>query len=183
MKRIITIYSALFFTICLFAQAPEKLSFQAIVRNSSGEPVRSSIVGMRIQILQGSEFGESVYIEKHIPITNVNGLVNIELGAGIVVSGNFASIDWGNGPYFLKTEIDPSGRTDYSITGISQLLSVPYALFAENSGTPGRKVHKAIKVIPDHRALLVIPNGVMLPEESIIVKALLVLELSLQLQL
>jgi hypothetical protein len=137
MKRIITIYSALFFTIGLIAQAPDKLSFQAIVRNSSGEPVRSSNVGMRIHILQGSEFGESVYIEKHIPITNVNGLASIELGAGIVVSGNFASIDWGNGPYYLKTEIDPSGGTDYSITSISQLLSVPYALFAQNSGTPG----------------------------------------------
>ncbi len=117
------------------AQAPNKMSYQAVVRNNSNTLVSNQVVGMRISVLQGSATGTTVYVETQTPITNTNGLVSIEIGGGTVVSGNFANINWANGPYFIKTETDPNGGTNYSITGTSQLLSVPYAMYAETSGS------------------------------------------------
>ena len=139
MKKIITICAAILMTASVFAQAPQKMSYQAVIRNSSNGLVTNSAVGMRISIIQTSPSGTVVYVETQTPTTNANGLASIEIGGGTVVSGNFANIDWANGPYFVKTETDPAGGTSYSITGTSQLLSVPYALYAANSGssTPG----------------------------------------------
>jgi hypothetical protein len=87
---------------------------------------------MQVSILQGSVSGTAVYVETQTPTTNTNGLAGLEIGGGTVVSGNFANINWANGPYFIKTETDPNGGTNYTITGTSQLLSVPYALFSGN---------------------------------------------------
>lgn len=133
MKKIITICAAIFMTASVFAQSPNKMSYQAVIRNSSNALVTSSAVGMRISILQTTPSGTAVYIETQTPTTNANGLVSIEIGGGTVVAGNFANINWANGPYFVKTETDPAGGTSYSITGTSQLLSVPYALHAKNT--------------------------------------------------
>ena len=119
-----------------FAQAPQKMSYQAVIRNTSGALVTSSSVGMKISILQGTATGTVAYSETQIASTNTNGLVSLEIGSGTVVSGTFASINWATGPYFIKTETDPAGGTNYSIIGTNQLLSVPYALFSAN-GTPG----------------------------------------------
>lgn len=113
------------------AQTPEKMSYQAVIRNSSDQLVTSQTVGVQISILQSSASGLAVYVETQTPTSNVNGLVSIEIGNGTVVSGDFTAIDWANGPYFIKTETDPTGGTNYSITGTSQLLSVPYALHAK----------------------------------------------------
>ena len=118
------------------AQSPEKMSYQAVIRDGSDNLITSSNVGMRIQILQGSISGTSIYEETHTPTTNANGLVSIQVGAGNVVSGDFTNIDWGNDSYYIKNEIDPTGGTNYSITGTSQLLSVPYALYAKTSDSP-----------------------------------------------
>jgi hypothetical protein len=74
-------------------------------------------------------------VETQTPTTNTNGLASIEIGVGTVVSGNFSTIDWSNGPYFIKTETDPIGGVSYTITGTSQLLSVPYALYAKSAGS------------------------------------------------
>ena len=122
-----------------YAQSPNKLSYQAVIRNSSNALVKSQSIGMRINILQGSASGATVYVETQTPTTNTNGLASIEIGGGTVVSGNFSTINWANGPYFVKTETDPSGGTNYSISGTNQLLSVPYALYAATAGnnTPG----------------------------------------------
>jgi len=119
----------------VFAQSPNKMSYQAVIRNSSNGLVTNSAVGMRISIIQTSPSGTAVYAETQTPTTNANGLASIEIGGGTVVSGNFSSIDWANGPYFVKTETDPTGGTSYSIMGTSQLLSVPYALYAKSAGT------------------------------------------------
>lgn len=127
--------SILLFCFQAMGQSPEKMSYQAVIRDGSGELLKSSEVGMRIQLLQGSEFGASVYVETHEPSTNANGLLSIEIGTGTVVSGDFTAIDWSDGPYFLKTETDPAGGIDYSITGTSQVLSVPYALHAKTAET------------------------------------------------
>ena len=117
----------------LHAQAPEKMSYQAVIRNASNALVINQPVGMRLSILQGTSNGMSVYTETHSATTNSNGLVSIEAGSGNVVFGLFANIDWANGPFFLKTETDPNGGTNYTISGTTQLLSVPYALHAKSS--------------------------------------------------
>jgi hypothetical protein len=133
MKKIITIWAAILMNATVFAQSPNKMSYQAVIRNTSNALVTSSTVGMRISILQTKPSGKAVYVEIQTPTTNANGLVSIEIGGGTVVSGNFATIDWANGPYFVKTETDPAGGANYSITGTSQLLSVPYALHAKTA--------------------------------------------------
>ncbi len=133
MNRYLVTAATLFLCLSLLAQSPQKLSYQSIVRNAAGKLVQGATVGIRISILQGSSQGTAVYTESHNTSTNNNGLVSLEIGGGIT-SGNFSAIDWSNGPYFLKTETDPSGGINYNITGVSQLLSVPYALYSEKSG-------------------------------------------------
>jgi uncharacterized protein (TIGR02145 family) len=136
MKKLITLCAAILMTASLFAQAPNKMSYQAVIRNNSNALVTNQSVGMRISILQGSASGTAVYVETQTSTTNVNGLASIEIGGGTVVSGNFSSINWANGPFFCKTETDPMGGANYTITGANELLSVPFALYSAN-GTPG----------------------------------------------
>ena len=135
MKKIITICAVLLMTASVFAQAPEKMSYQAVMHDGSNALVTSTAVGMQISILQYSASGTAVYVETQTPTSNINGLVSLEIGSGTVVSGDFTTIDWANGPYFIKTETDPTGGTSYTITGTSQLLSVPYALHAKTAET------------------------------------------------
>ena len=99
--------------------------------------VTNQTVGTRISILQGSASGTAVYVETQTPTTNTNGLVTIDIGTGSVVTGTFSTIDWSSSTYYIKTETDPAGGTSYSITGTSQLLSVPYALYAKTAGAVG----------------------------------------------
>jgi hypothetical protein len=136
MKKIYLFISFLLVTATISAQSPQKISYQAVIRDANQNLVTNTNVGIRIQILQGSEFGAAVYVETHTPTANENGLVTLEIGAGTVVNGEFSAIDWADGPYFIKTETDPTGGTSYNIIGTSELLSVPYALFSLN-GTPG----------------------------------------------
>jgi hypothetical protein len=105
-----------------------------VVRDSGDALVTSQPVGMQISILQTTATGTAVYVETQTPTTNVNGLVSLEIGTGSVVSGDFTTIDWSTDSYFIKTEIDPAGGTTYTITGTSQLMSVPFALYAKTSG-------------------------------------------------
>ena len=124
------------FLICsyvAFAQTPEKMSYQAIVRDANNTLLEDKLVGIQVSILQNSETGSEVYIETHSVVTNMNGLVALEIGTG-VTSYDFSSIDWTNGPYFFKVETDPNGADNYSISGVSQLMSVPFALYAKASG-------------------------------------------------
>jgi hypothetical protein len=117
----------------LLAQAPSRMSYQAVVRNSSNTLVVNQPIGMRVSILQSSVTGAVVYSETHTKTTNTNGLVSIEIGAGTPTTGTLSSINWANGPYFIKTETDAAGGTNYTISGTSQLLSVPYALHAKTA--------------------------------------------------
>jgi len=134
MNKIIIFLATALLTASLLAQSPQKTSYQAVIRNSSDQLVTNQQVGMQISIFQGLPDGTAEYVETHTPTTNVNGLVSIEIGGGSVVSGNFTTIDWSSGPYFIKTEtaIAPP-LTTYTITGTSEILSVPYALYANNS--------------------------------------------------
>jgi hypothetical protein len=130
MKKVLIILSAVIFSIAVFAQSPKKMTYQAIVRNASSELVTNQQVGIQISILKGSANGVPVYVETLSPETNANGLISLEFGGG----AGFDTINWADRPYFLQTKTDPSGGTNYSISGTSQLLSVPYALYAETSG-------------------------------------------------
>lgn len=128
MNRLFTLFAALLLTSGIWAQSPQKMSYQAVIRNALDQLVTNHDVGMRVSILRGTT---PVYVETHATMSNVNGLVTIEIGTGTVVSGILTSIDWTDGEYFIKTETDPAGGTSYTITGTSQFLSVPYALHAE----------------------------------------------------
>ena len=147
MKKIYSILAGLLLTASVFAQAPQKMSYQAVIRNSSNTLITSAPIGMQISVLQGSASGTAVYVETQTPSTNANGLASLEIGGGTVVSGNFSTINWANGPYFIKTETDPTGGTVYTITGTNELMSVPYALFSAN-GTPGPAGPQGIQGIP-----------------------------------
>jgi hypothetical protein len=120
----------------IFAQAPQKMSYQAIIRNSNDSLLVSTPVGMRISLVQGSPSGTVVFSETQTATTNANGLVSLQIGMGTAVSGTFSGIDWAAGPYYVKTETDLNGGNNYTITSSNELLSVPYALFSAN-GTSG----------------------------------------------
>ena len=133
MKQFYTFLAAIVLSANLWAQSPEKMSYQAVIRDGSNELVTNQQVGIQISILQGSDRGPSVYVETQTATTNINGLVSLEIGSGLIVSGGFSNIDWSNDTYFIKIESDPSGGTNYTISGTSQLMSVPYSLHAKTA--------------------------------------------------
>ena len=141
MKKIYTLLSAVILSVSLWAQAPQSFSYQAVVRGKGNDLIIKQNVSVLISILQGYEKGPVVYSESHSPYSNENGLISLKIGEGKVSQGKFESIDWAKGPYFIMTQIDPTGMSNYSLTTISQLISVPYALYAETSGSslPGPK--------------------------------------------
>jgi hypothetical protein len=134
MKKLYTLLTAVILTANVFAQAPAKMSYQAVVRGADNELVSTQAVGMQISILQGSASGDAVYVETQTPSSNANGLVSLEIGTG-ATSNDFSAIDWSLGSYYIKTETDPTGGSNYTITGTNQLISVPYALYAATSGS------------------------------------------------
>lgn len=139
MMRKVLLLMASLATFSGWSQAPPRMSFQAVIRDAGQALVTGTTVGVRLSVLQGSAQGPAVYEESHQPVTNANGLATMELGGGAVQSGSIGSIDWSQGPYFLRQEVDPLGGTAYTISGTSELLSVPYALHAANNlpGPPG----------------------------------------------
>ena len=137
MKKILLLFGILSGLFMGLSQAPEKMSYQAVVRNGSGQILSNQAIAIRLSILQGSAAGPSVYSERLTGNTNANGLVTLEIGTGTALSSTFSTIDWPSGNYYLKTETDPSGGTTYTITGTSQLLSVPYAMYAKSAGSSG----------------------------------------------
>ncbi|MFY7991317.1 MAG: DUF1566 domain-containing protein [Fluviicola sp.] len=133
-KLILSLVAIATITLSSFGQAPEGFKYQAVVRDAGNTILNNQAVGMRMTIQQGSIGGTTVYSETFAPTTNAYGLVNLEIGNGTVVTGTFATIDWANGPYFMETAVDVTGGTSYAVMGTSQLMSVPYALYAKTSG-------------------------------------------------
>lgn len=126
MRKLFALFTAVLLPVIMFAQTPQKMSYQAVIRDAENKLVADQYVGMRISILQNSA---TVYSETQTPKTNANGLVSIEFGGG----AGFDTIDWAEGTYFIKTETDPDGGNNYTISGRSQMLSVPYALHAKTA--------------------------------------------------
>ena len=133
MKKLTPTLFLLFLSLCIYGQSPEKMSYQAVIRDASNTLVTNQSIGMQISILQTTITGTTVYAETHTVTTNLNGLVSLEIGTGST-SDTFSTIDWSAGPYFIKTETDPTGGSSYTITGTSQLMSVPFAMYAKSSG-------------------------------------------------
>ena len=121
----------LLFPLTYFAQSPYAFKYQAVVRDATGAPHAGQTVGFRATVRQGSATGTVIYQETSSYLTNGFGLLTVNVGESNLLG--FAAIDWKNGPYFLETEIDPAGGSAYAISGVSQLLSVPFALYADES--------------------------------------------------
>lgn len=138
MKKITLLLLLLSSFTILFAQAPQKMNYQSVIRKTDGTLVASALVSIKISIIFDTANGNPSYIETQTTTTNNNGLATIEIGGGTPVTGTFAAINWGAGSHFIKTEIDPTGGSNYTISGTSQLLSVPYALYAGSSQNKGK---------------------------------------------
>ena len=134
-NKILFILLVLSVNIC--AQAPQKMSYQAVIRNSNNSLIVSTPIGIKVSVLQGSANGTVTYSETQVQNTNINGLVSLEIGMGTALIGTFSSINWANGPYFIQTEVDPNGGVNYSVMGVTELISVPYALYSANAQVSG----------------------------------------------
>ena len=143
-NELIEIMRSLIVTICLwfmtcgFIQAqdkmPQTISYQAVARDAQGKVVSEKSIGVKVEILKGSATGNVVFSETHTPTSSKTGTVNLLIGQGTVGSGTFASIDWGTDTYFLQLSMDLSGGSDYKIVSTTQMLPVPYALYAAKAG-------------------------------------------------
>jgi len=118
-----------------FSQAPQKINFQSILRNTNGEVAANKAVSLRISILSGSITGNTVYSETHTKTTDASGLISLQIGNGTVINGPFSAILWGNAAYFIKLEADFNGGSNYVLLGTQELMSVPYALYASKTDT------------------------------------------------
>lgn len=130
MNKLLNLFALLLLAGATFAQAPQKFNYQAIARDNNGVELPNITLGIQISILEGSPTGTLVYQETHLVPTNQFGLFTLEIGTGTVVAGTFGSINWGSGSKYLKTELDITGGTNYAAAGTSELISVPYALYA-----------------------------------------------------
>ena len=133
MKRLTIIATIITLALVSFAQSQPTIGYQAVVRTSDGNLICNRQITMRVWILAGNADGNAVYVENHYAATDKNGLFSIEIGRG-ETSDNWSAIDWSHGPYFVKTEIDPHGGINYSIVSVNQMLSVPYAMYADMAG-------------------------------------------------
>ncbi|MFZ4378009.1 MAG: hypothetical protein ACOYN9_16745, partial [Saprospiraceae bacterium] len=133
--NILRIIVLLIFPLLGISQAPTKINFQSVLRNTNGEVLSNSAVSLRISILSGTINGSAVYIETHTKTTDTGGLMSLQIGGGTVLSGVFANINWGSSAHFIKLEADFSGGNSYVLLGTQELMSVPYALYASKTDT------------------------------------------------
>jgi uncharacterized protein (TIGR02145 family) len=119
-----------------FAQTPKTISYQGVARNATGQPIPNQSIKIKLSLLETATSSNSLYTETHTPTTSGQGLFALQIGAGTVLSGTYANLDWSNGPKFVKTEIDPTGGDNFTLSSTNPLNAVPFALFAA-SGTPG----------------------------------------------
>jgi hypothetical protein len=134
MKNLLMFLSIGFISITSFGQAPDGINYQAVIRKTSGALLTNSPVAIRVQIKQTSATGAVVFSERQTAITSAYGLVNLVIGQGTLLSGNFSTINWSTGNYWVSLGVDFSNGTNYVDYGSQRLMSVPYALYAKNAG-------------------------------------------------
>lgn len=133
MKKIIYVILSLCFSLSIEANVPYAFSYQAVVRNLAGEILSEKSVSLRISILKDSNSGEEIYSEKHNVTTNNFGLINIRIGEGEVLNGEFNEIKWGELSLYINLEIDETGGSNYRQISVSQLLAVPYSIYSDKA--------------------------------------------------
>jgi hypothetical protein len=141
MKQTLLTTALLITTVLAFAQAPQGINYQAVVRDAGGTIIPSQNVTLRFGILETSPNGTVVYQEMHLTTTNALGLVNLQIGNGVPTIGTFPNVDWGSDAHYLKTELDAAGGSNFTILGTQQMISVPYALYAETAGSTPDTTH------------------------------------------
>ena len=163
-KRLLLQVIFLAFTLSLAAQVPQGFNYQAVVRNSVGAIIPNKAVGIRISILKDSANGSIAYSETFSKTTSASGLVNMVIGSGQPVTGTFSAINWASGVFYTKTEFDVAGGTNYISFGTTQLMSVPFALYALNAGNTNAsssvQVSQGVKVGFSSNTTWVCPTGV-----------------------
>ncbi|MEZ4722617.1 MAG: hypothetical protein R2813_12150 [Flavobacteriales bacterium] len=127
----LVLISVIYLTSSLEAQTPDLINYQSVVRDAQGQVIADQSISIRFSVLSGSSSGTEVFSEEHTLTTNEFGLINLMVGNGANQNGSLGTIDWSSGIYFLSTELDITAGSSYSPMGVSQLLSVPYALHAK----------------------------------------------------
>lgn len=135
MKKIVLSIGFVMAFMAAQAQAPSKFNYQGIARSGSGQPIAAQAIALRLSVLDGSATGTAVYVERQTATTNAYGLYNVAIGGGTPVTGTLAGVNWASGNKYIKVELDPAGGTAYSDIGTTQLLSVPYAMYAAAGAT------------------------------------------------
>lgn len=134
MKTIFTILSFFVAISISVAQVPPSaFNYSGVARNPQGNPIANTTIGIQISILKTSTVGPIQYQENHFVNTDAFGLFNLVIGAGAVQQGSMAAIEWGIDNYYLKVGMDATGGTNFLTMGTTQLLSVPYALYAQKA--------------------------------------------------
>jgi hypothetical protein len=150
----------LLFTLGVNAQTPPNaFNYSAVARNAAGQPIATTTIGIQITILKTSPTGASQYSENHFVNTDAFGLFNLVIGAGAVQSGSMTTIDWSNDNYYLKVGMDAAGGTNFLVMGTTQLLSVPYAMYAKSAGSVSGGAGVTITSVSTAGDTLYLSNG------------------------
>ncbi|CAN1562258.1 Fibrobacter succinogenes major paralogous domain [Flavobacteriaceae bacterium] len=172
MKKLFTLL-ALIVTLTIFAQAPQGFNYQATVRNSSGVLITNQNVYFKFNIMSNSQTSVPIYTETHYVPTDDLGQVNLVIGTGTAIIGAFSTINWGTGSYFLGIELKVSPSTTYVPMGTTQLLSVPYALYANSAGSTHNQGKPSILIsgnITNAEAASQIANEIGINTENIFIQ-------------
>lgn len=132
MKNIFLLLLPFFFTLLSYGQTPNTISYQGVARNATGQPIPNQSIKIKLSLLETATSSNSLYTETHTPTTTGQGLFAVQIGTGTVLTGTYANLDWSNGPKFVKTEIDPTGGDNFTLSSTNPLNAVPFALFAQN---------------------------------------------------
>jgi hypothetical protein len=162
MKKITLLSTLSFLLLTLVVKAqtpPNAFNYSAVARNAAGQPIASTTIGIQITILKTSPTGVSQYSENHFVNTDAFGLFNLVIGAGAVQSGSMSTIDWSIDNYYLKVGMDAAGGTNFLIMGTTQLLSVPYAMYAKSAGSVSGGTGITITSISSAGDTLYLSNG------------------------
>lgn len=152
-SKLFILSMCLFAALCLQAQEkmPQAISYQAVARDAQGKVIAAQTIGVKVEILKGSASGEVVFSETHNPTSSRTGTVNLLIGQGSPVTGEFAAIDWGGDTYYLQLSMDVAGGSNYLLVSTTQMLPVPYALYAAKAGSAEQNSSSVIDfaLIPD----------------------------------
>ena len=135
MNKYIIILSLLLFNNFLYAQAPQSVKYQAAARDIDNTPIKNREIEIRLTVLKGNPQGSTIYRELHRPKTSDLGLFSFNIGNGNADFGDFELIEWGNNDFFLQIEMDADADGLFTLMGVSQFVSVPYALYAGQAGS------------------------------------------------